>query len=139
MNPPADRCGIKNWSQVAVATTRPHEHGQMRSTLNWTRQPITFVNRNMTNDQDKTDEILGVVRCARCGHRLEGEIECPFCSLFQESTKSNALPKWIYITACFLTSPLSVYFILKNNRLSTIEKVLTFSGCLSWFALCFTL
>jgi hypothetical protein len=105
----------------------------------WTRLPITFVNRNMTNDQDETDEILGVVRCARCGHRLEGEIECPFCSLFQESTRSNALPKWIYITACFLTSPLSVYFIFKNKRLSSIEKVLTLSGCLFWFALYFAL
>jgi len=89
----------------------------------------------MTYDQDETDEIIGVVRCARCGHRLEGEIECPFCSLFHESKRSNALPKWIYITACFLTSPLSIYFIFKNNQLSIIEKVLTLSGCLLWFAL----
>lgn len=93
----------------------------------------------MTYDQDKTDEILGIVRCARCGHRLEGEIECPFCTLFHESKKSNALPKWIYITACFLTSPLSIYFILKNHQLSTVEKVLTFSGCLFWTALCVAL
>jgi hypothetical protein len=93
----------------------------------------------MTDDQDKTDEILGVVRCARCGHRLEGEIECPFCSLFQEPARSNALPKWIFITAYFLTSPLSLYFIIKNNRLSNFEKVLTLSGCLFWFALYFVL
>jgi len=93
----------------------------------------------MTSDQDKTDEILGVVRCARCGHRLEGEIECPFCSLFPEPKRTKTIPKWVYITACFLTSPLSIYFILKNNQLSVIEKVLTFSGCLFWSALYFAL
>jgi len=91
----------------------------------------------MTHDQDETDVILDVTRCVRCGHRLEGEIECPFCSLFQEATRSNGLQKWIYITACFLTSPLSVYYVFKSNRSNTIEKVLTFSGCLFWFALYF--
>jgi hypothetical protein len=80
----------------------------------------------------ETDEILGITRCVRCGHRLNGEVECPFCSLFPDSVKKERTPKWIYITACFLTSPLSLYFILKTNRLNTPEKILSFSGCLFW-------
>jgi len=84
---------------------------------------------------DNSDDILGVVKCVRCGHRLEGEIECPFCSVFEEPTKVHRLPKWIYMTACFLTSPLSVYFIIRNNRLTSWEKVLTVSGCLLWAAI----
>jgi len=101
------------------------------------RNHFTFANNNMTHDRDETDVILDVTRCVGCGHRLEGEIECPFCSLFQEATRSNGLPKWIYITACFLTSPLSVYSVFKSNRLNTIEKIMTFSGGLFWFALYF--
>ena len=87
------------------------------------------------DDQDKVDEILGVSRCARCGHRLEGEIECPFCSSFPERERRDALPKWVYVTACFLTSPFSVYFILRNTRLNILEKILAISGCLFWFGL----
>lgn len=87
------------------------------------------------DDHEKTDEILGIVRCARCGHRLQGEIECPFCSLFPEPERKEAVPKWVYITACFLTSPLSLYFILNNKSLSNAEKILAFSGCLIWFGI----
>ncbi|MEN8262436.1 MAG: hypothetical protein ABFR82_03140 [Nitrospirota bacterium] len=83
-------------------------------------------------DQDKTDEILGITRCARCGHRLEGEIECPFCSVFPDSPTKENVPKWIYLTACFLTSPLSLYALINSERLNTTEKVLAFSGCLLW-------
>jgi len=85
-----------------------------------------------TEDRDQVDETLGITRCVQCGHRLEGEIECPFCSIVRGSKGMNALPKWIYITACFLISPLSVYFVLKYRRLSPVEKVLTLSGCLLW-------
>lgn len=81
------------------------------------------------------DEALGIVRCARCGHRLEGEIECPFYSLFAESSKRDALPKWVFITASFLTSPLSIYFVIKGGRLSLGEKILVSSGCLFWFGI----
>lgn len=80
------------------------------------------------------DEILGVIRCERCGHRLEDEIECPFCSPFDEPVKRDALPKWIYFTACFLTSPFSLYFIVKNTRLNIVEKIFAVSGCSLWFA-----
>ena len=45
------------------------------------------------------------------------------------------MPKWIFVTACFLTSPLSIYFILKDKRLTVAEKILTVSGCCVWFAL----
>lgn len=85
--------------------------------------------------RDETDEILGITRCARCGHRLDGEIECPFCSLFPDRTWKDKIPKWIFLTACFLTSPLSLYFIIKTERLSRWEKVITFSGCILWFGL----
>jgi hypothetical protein len=81
------------------------------------------------------DELLGVVRCDRCGHRLEGEIECPLCSLLPDPPRRDGMPKWIFVTACFLTSPISIYFILKNKRLTVPEKALTVSGCCVWFAL----
>jgi hypothetical protein len=85
-------------------------------------------------NDSSTDDILGITRCARCGHRLEGEIECPFCSVFPVKSKKERVPKWIYITACFLTSPVSLYAITKSDRLSVREKVLCFSGCLMWMA-----
>lgn len=84
---------------------------------------------------ENMDEILGIVRCARCGHRLESEIECPFCSLFPEPAKKNF--KWAYLTACFLTSPLSIYFIFTNDSLNIFEKGLALSGCLFWLAFYF--
>jgi hypothetical protein len=87
------------------------------------------------DNQDQVDEALGITRCVQCGHRLDHEVECPFCSVVQESKGIDALPKWILITACFLTSPLSVYFVLKNKQLSAIEKALTLSGCLLWLVL----
>lgn len=87
-------------------------------------------------DRNETDEILGIVRCARCGHRLEGEIECPFCSLFPDKPEKERVPKWVFFTACFLTSPLSLYFIMRTGRLSIVEKLLAFSGCALWFWIC---
>jgi len=90
-------------------------------------------------DQEKIDEILGIVRCARCGHRLDGEIDCPFCSLFPDRRRSDVMPKWIYVVACSLTSPLSIYFIFKGDRLNIFERILALSGCLFWFGLYFLL
>ena len=87
--------------------------------------------------EDNIDEILGITRCVRCGHRLEGEIECPFCSIFIEPPKKHFLPKWSYITICFLTSPISLYAILKTDRLNLLEKILSFSGCLVWLGIYF--
>jgi hypothetical protein len=84
-------------------------------------------------EKEDIDQVLGITRCARCGHRLEGEIECPFCSLFPDPSRKGGLPQWVYITACFLTSPLSIYTILKSDRLNIFEKVLAFSGCFFWF------
>ena len=83
-------------------------------------------------DQDDRDELPGVTKCARCGHRLNNEIECPFCSLFDEPDGKNVLPKWIYLTACFLTSPFSIYFVLKDQRLSLPEKVFASLGSCLW-------
>jgi hypothetical protein len=92
----------------------------------------------MGYNQTKIDEIIGVVRCARCGHRLNGEIECPFCSIIdRKSDRKDVLPKWVYITACFLTSPLSIYFIFGSNRLNVFEKILALSGCLIWSGIYF--
>jgi hypothetical protein len=93
----------------------------------------------MDYDPEEIDEALGITRCARCGHRLQGEVECPFCAAVGHSRGLDALPKWIYITACFLTSPLSIYFVARSRRLSTGEKILAISGCLLWAALFFVL
>jgi hypothetical protein len=84
-------------------------------------------------NQDELDEALGITRCAECGQRLDGEIECPVCSgYYHTPSKKMQIPKWVYITACFLTSPLSIYFIAKTNRLDLLEKFLAASGCLIW-------
>lgn len=92
----------------------------------------------MPNNPDEIDEILGIVRCARCGHRLDGEVECPFCSIVEQKTKKRyVLLKWVYITACFLTSPLSIYFIFRDTNLRAFEKMLALSGCLIWPGLYF--
>jgi hypothetical protein len=89
-------------------------------------------------DQENIDEVLGITRCAICGQRLDGEIECPFCSAFpdkKQKIKKSELPKWVYITACFLTSPLSLYFIIKTRRLNFLEKILAFCGCIFWLGI----
>jgi hypothetical protein len=89
---------------------------------------------NNMNDHD-IDEMLDVVRCERCGHRLENEIECRFCQTFDEPVTRYGLPKWIYLTACFLTSPFSIYFIVKSTRLNVLEKIAAVSGCSLWFGM----
>jgi len=83
-------------------------------------------------EQEELDEALGITRCARCGHRLNGEVECPFCSMFPGPERQEGVPKWIYLTACFLTSPLNLYAVIKSDRLTAGEKLLAFSGCLFW-------
>lgn len=87
--------------------------------------------------QEDVDEILGITRCARCGQRLDGEIECPVCSgYYDDPHRSSAgKGKWVFLTACFLTSPLSLYAIVTTDKLSVPEKVFAFCGCLVWFGL----
>jgi len=86
-------------------------------------------------NQGEIDEVLGITRCARCGQKLEGEIECPFCSLFPDKPEKTGFPKWVFITACFLTSPLSLYAVMTTKQLNVFEKVLAVSGCLLWLGL----
>ncbi len=84
-------------------------------------------------NQDELDEALGITRCAQCGHRLDGEIECPVCSGYYHTARGKKqIPKWVYVTACFLTSPLSIYFIIRSARISLPEKLFAASGCLLW-------
>ncbi|MBI3608982.1 MAG: hypothetical protein HY207_13560 [Nitrospirae bacterium] len=78
------------------------------------------------------DEMLGRTRCARCGEALDGEIECPFCSLFPDRPRVRRTPKWVFLTACFLTSPLSLPFVLATRRLTNVEKLVAGSGMLVW-------
>lgn len=55
--------------------------------------------------------------------------------MFPDEGKREAMPKWVYITACFMTSPLSIYFVARSTRLNTVEKALSLSGCLMWFGI----
>jgi len=90
-------------------------------------------------DREELDDVLGITRCGRCGHRLEGEVECPFCSMFPDAPVKSRVPKWVYLTACFLTSPLSLYFVIRTSRLNHFEKALAASGALVWALLYLTL
>ena len=72
----------------------------------------------------------GLSEYALAGHRLDGEIECPFCSLFPDPPRKERLPKWVFLTACFLTSPLSLYAVIKTDRLNAAEKSIALCGCL---------
>ena len=86
----------------------------------------------MTEDDVNLDELLDRTRCARCGEVLDGEIECPFCSLFPDRTRVRRTPKWVFLTACFLMSPLSLPFVLTTRRLTGVEKMVVASGMLVW-------
>jgi len=83
-------------------------------------------------DREYLDEVLGITRCARCGQRLEGEVECPFCAVVETAPVSHPSNKWVYLVACFLTSPLSIYSVVRTDRLSFGEKILAVSGCVLW-------
>jgi len=83
-------------------------------------------------EEERLDDILGITRCARCGHRLDGLIECPFCAVVEPEPRSHPSNKWVYIVACFLTSPLSIYSIVMTNRLTKGEKIIAVSGCMLW-------
>jgi hypothetical protein len=89
----------------------------------------------MSDEDSELDELLGRTRCARCGQVLHGEIECPFCSVFPEPSHAHRLPTWVFFTACFLTSPLSLPVILSTNRLTAAQKLLAASGMIGWFGI----
>jgi hypothetical protein len=87
-------------------------------------------------EREDLDDVLGITRCVRCGHRLQGEVECPVCTGYYASPGAgDALPRWIYFTACLLTSPLSIPFILRSPRLGPLEKAAAASGALIWAVL----
>jgi hypothetical protein len=86
----------------------------------------------MVMKQDDIDEKLGITGCARCGHRLEGEIECPFCSLFPDKPRKEACPVGIH-NRLLSHLPLSLNAVIP--RLNFFEKVLACSGCLFWFGM----
>lgn len=85
---------------------------------------------------EETDRILGITRCARCGHRLGGEVECPFCSAMRgvegPERELKRVPLWIYLTAMLLTFPLSSPWLLMSRRLSVPMKAATFAACIFW-------
>jgi hypothetical protein len=86
----------------------------------------------MSEHEQDLDELLGRTRCVRCGQVLDGEIECPFCSLFPDPPLGDRLPTWVFFTACFLTSPLSLPVVLTTRRLTGVQKGLAASGMLGW-------
>lgn len=90
----------------------------------------------MTSESDaELDELLGRTRCARCGQILDGDIECPFCSLFPDKHHVQRVSKWVFLTACFLTSPLSLPFLFVTRRLTPVEKAIAGSGMALWAAI----
>jgi hypothetical protein len=90
----------------------------------------------VTGESDaERDEILGRTRCARCGHILDGEIECPFCAFFPDEHHVQRVSKWVFLTACFLTSPLSLPFLFLTQRLTPVEKTIAGSGMVLWAAI----
>lgn len=86
----------------------------------------------MTDEETDLDELLGRTRCARCGQVLHGEVECPFCTPFSEPSHTRRVPTWVFVTACFLTSPLSLPVILSTKRLTGVQKVVAASGLIGW-------
>ncbi len=86
----------------------------------------------MSEQDAELDELLGRTRCARCGQVLHGEIECPFCGLFPEAVHAHRLPTWVFVTACFLTSPLSLPVLLSSKRLTSAQKLFAASGMVGW-------
>jgi len=90
----------------------------------------------MTDGYDRsTDEILGITRCARCGHRLDGEIACPVCSGFDEPGGSEGLSRAVFFVACFLTSPVSLPVVWRSGRLSFLQRIVASAGALLWLGL----
>lgn len=88
----------------------------------------------MDRDEDirNTEEALGIVRCVECGHRLDGEEECPFCRAVESFDSPAPSNKWLIVTAGFMTSPLSAYWIIRSPLLSPLEKALALSGAGIW-------
>ena len=83
----------------------------------------------MHSHDPETDAALGITRCARCGQKLDGEIECPVCTGYYEaghapSPQAHKFPKWIYLTACFMAFPLSALWYPASGRLALREKAL---------------
>jgi hypothetical protein len=86
----------------------------------------------MSEQEQELDELLNRTRCVRCGQVLDGEIECPFCSLFHDPPRAQQIPTWVFFTACFLTSPLSLPVIVATPRLTALQKGLAASGAIGW-------
>lgn len=92
---------------------------------------------------DNTDEILGITRCVNCGHRLEGEVECPFCVAMRGMTSDTRdggdgidgaylLPLWVIVTAIFMSFPLSLPWLFLNRRLTGVQKAALLAACIVW-------
>ena len=89
--------------------------------------------------EEETDEILGITRCAECGHRLEGEVdECPFCAVIGgldgavSKSSRHAAPLWIITTAMLMSFPLSLPWLITSSRLTLMQKIVTLLACLIW-------
>lgn len=91
----------------------------------------------MADIDQRTDEILGITRCAQCGHRLDGGIECPFCAAMRGFDETDAprprLPLWVYMTAMFLTFPLSLPWLVMSRRLTPWHKIVFVLVFVLWF------
>jgi hypothetical protein len=61
-------------------------------------------------------------------------VDCPFCEVVDpmRGPGPRSLPGWVFITACFLTSPLSIPFVLRAPGLGRGARALAISGALLW-------
>jgi len=90
---------------------------------------------------EKIEEILGITRCAQCGHRLEGEVECPFCAVMRGydspvpegmAREHHGMSLWVYLTAMLMTFPLSLPWLLMSRRLTAAQKAATLAVGVIW-------
>jgi len=89
---------------------------------------------------ERTEEILGITRCAQCGQRLEGEVDCPFCSAMRgfdpdpDERPGQRVPLWIYLTAILMAFPLSLPWLVMSGRLNLWQKAATLAAGIIWMS-----
>ena len=98
---------------------------------------------DMDAEREKVERILGITRCAQCGHRLDGEVDCPFCLAMKGFSddrtrlpgRRTGLSLWVYMTATLLTFPLSLPWLIKSKKLARTHKAAFGAVCTLWLVM----